>query len=108
MVGVGDEGETDPVELQRLVDADESGLSKSTPRWRVAAAAGFGHISGVDADDGRGSPGPELDARAGSCPRAPTRPEGSNEQAIGLYAPGITVRGIQTHIRETYEVEIFC
>jgi putative transposase len=39
-------------------------------------------------------------------PKGTTRLKGFSERVIGLYARGMTVRDIQAHIREMYEVEI--
>jgi putative transposase len=39
-------------------------------------------------------------------PKGTTRLKGFNERVIGLYARGMTVRDIQAHVREMYEVEI--
>lgn len=39
-------------------------------------------------------------------PKGTTRLKGFNERVISLYARGMTVRDIQAHIREMYEVEI--
>ena len=41
-----------------------------------------------------------------SCRRATSRLAGFNERIISLYAPGMTARDIQAHLRDLYRVEV--
>ncbi len=62
-----------------------------------------GELGAVDLDvprDRNGSFEPKL------IPKGQTRLAGFNERVIALYARGMSVRDVQAHLREIYQVEV--